>query len=86
MITWIFLCCWLIVTIFTSVAIVRSDLLTSTQKLFNLLLNAILPVVWFLMVRSFLSANTTVMTKTQRDNLQKKRSGSTTGTTDYTDS
>ena len=83
MITWIFLCCWLI---FTSVAIVRSDLLTFTQKLFNLLLNAILPVVWFLLVRSFLSANTTVMTKTQRDNLQKKRSGSTTGTTDYTDS
>jgi hypothetical protein len=78
---------YLSLTIFTSLKITKSVLLSKQQKTFNIILNALIPLIWYYLVSPIIFQQDKVMTKSEREKLISKESGSKSGdeTASFTD-
>lgn len=66
---------YLLVTACTSWKINQSVILAKQQKMLNIVLNVLIPVLWFYLVFPVLFPKDKVMTKDERDQLLKKERG-----------
>jgi hypothetical protein len=70
---------YLALTIFTSLKIINSFTLSRRQKAINLILNALIPILWFYLTYPIIFPKDKIMTKAERERMIAKESGSKLG-------
>lgn len=70
---------YVILTIMTSLRIRKSVMLSSQQKTINILLNALIPILWFYLINPVIFPKDRAMTREQRDQLYREENGSKLG-------
>jgi len=70
---------YLVLTVFTSLKIAKSRMLSRQQKTINMVLNALIPVLWLYLTYPIIFPKDTVMTKAQREKMIAEESGSKLG-------
>lgn len=66
---------YLLLTIFTSLKITKSNILSKQNKTINILLNALIPILWFYLISPVIFPKSRIMTKSERERLISAESG-----------
>lgn len=67
---------YLLITAYTSWKITQSVILAKPQKIFNIFLNALIPILWFYLVYPILFPNGKIITRDERNKLLNQERGS----------
>ncbi len=67
---------YLCITVFTSLKISKSITLSNQQKTINILLNALIPVLWFYLISPIIFPKDKIITRDEREKMIAKESGS----------
>jgi|GEM_PF-2253438 len=70
---------YVLLSFFTSLKILRSVLLTKNQKTVNVIINCLIPLLWFLLIRPVIFQEEKTMTKAERERMISAESGSKLG-------
>jgi hypothetical protein len=70
---------YLVGTIFTSLKIAKSGILSRRQKTINITLNALIPILWFYLTYPIIFPKDRVMTKAERERMIAEQNGSKLG-------
>ncbi|WP_341900856.1 hypothetical protein [Fluviicola taffensis] len=70
---------YLILTIFTSLKIAKSNVLSTQQKTINVVLNALIPILWLYLTYPIIFPKDKIMTKSEREKIIAQESGSKLG-------
>lgn len=76
---------YLCLTIFTSLKISKSIILSSRRKTIHIILNALIPVLWYYLVSPVIFPKARVITRAEREKMIARESGSRLedGTTNF---
>lgn len=70
---------YLALTIFTSLKIAKSVMLSRQQKIINMVLNALIPILWLYLTYPIIFPKDKIMTKAEREKMIAEESGSKLG-------
>lgn len=72
-------CIYVCLTVFTSLKIRKSIILSSQQKTINIILNALIPVLWFYLIKPVIFPVDKLITREERDKMTAEENGSKLG-------
>lgn len=75
----VFLSAYLIITVFTSLRISKSRMLSRQQKTINIVLNALAPLLWYYLIAPIIFPKDKTITKYERDKMTAAQNGSKLG-------
>ena len=67
---------YLCVTVFTSLKIGKSILLSQSQKRINISLNILIPVLWYYLIKPVIFQKDRIITKEEREKMIQEQNGS----------
>jgi len=70
---------YLVLTVFTSLKIAKSVMLSRQQKTINMVLNALIPILWLYLTYPIIFPKDRIMTKAERERIIAEESGSKLG-------